>query len=155
MQHFSKMVEFAKVGQPKMGLHNIGASGTAVTKDGKVTGKVIGGGGQDKPTYRTLGGNIYKIENGKSTKIQSGSIEEKAVVNAMHDPQWQFAEEVEQLELIQKHTRFLKGETKGKKQPPPEQGGYKTADDVKAAYSEGTIKKEEALKILREQFGMK
>ena len=105
-----------------------------------------------KPEYRTLGGDIYKLEGGKSTIVQKGSTEQRAVTNAMHDPNWQFADEIEQEKLIQKHSRFLSG--KAKPPPNPQEGAYKTADDVKAAFSAGTIKKEEALKILKEQFGM-
>lgn len=74
-----------------------------------------------KTTYRTLGSNIYKIEDGESTLIQKGSREERAVTNAMHDPDWIFADEVMQSELIEKHKRFLTGKTKFSK-------GYGTSE---------------------------
>ena len=156
-----QLLKFIKSTQPEEELVNLGGQGSVLKEDGKFKRNaqgnmvVMGAPGPDKPTYRVMGGNIYKIEDGKSSILQKGSIDEKAVTNAMHDPEWEFADEITQAELIQKHTRFLKGNTKGREKPSTKQGGYKTADDVKAAYSAGTIKKEEALKILREQFGMK
>jgi len=77
MQHFSKMVEFAKVGQPKMGLHNIGASGTAVTKNDELTGEIIGGGTPDKtptPSYALIENEATKEQKYilKGNKIPTG-----------------------------------------------------------------------------------
>jgi len=65
-----------------------------------------------KITYKTLGSNIYKIEGGKSSMIQKGSDEEKAVTRAMRDDSWRYATEPERLELIEQQKRFITGKPK-------------------------------------------
>ena len=71
-----------------------------------------------KPTYRVVGSDIYRLDGEKSTLIQEGSTEQRAVSNAMHDPNWMFADEIEQSEMIDKHRRFL-----GKSKLPPKDYG--------------------------------
>lgn len=62
-----------------------------------------------KVTYRNLEGNIYKLEGNKSVLVQAGSMEAKAIYNAMREPQWAYLGPAEQLSLVQKHMGFLKG----------------------------------------------
>ena len=76
------------------------------------TGRTIATGADKKPTYKILGGNIYGIEDSKATLIKKGSIDERAVTNAMKDADWQFADEAEQAQLIEKHKRFITGTAK-------------------------------------------
>lgn len=67
-------------------------------------------------TFKTLGGNIYKITGDKSTMIQKGSMEAKAIYNAMREPQWPYIGPADQFALYEKHKGFLTGKfTKTKK----------------------------------------
>lgn len=82
---------------------------------GKISKLYPGMGEGEKPakiTYKTLGGNIYKLQGDKSSLVQKGSIEERSVMNAMREPDWQYADEIEQLNMIDKHKRFLTGKPK-------------------------------------------
>lgn len=115
------------------------------------TGWDIKRGEKGKTTYKKFGNELIKIgKDGKLEVIRTMSIEGRAVTNAMADPEWHWANETEQAKLIEKHKRFLIGETKVS---PLKQ--YKNAEEVRAAFKAGELPKEEALKILREQFGMK
>ena len=77
---------------------------------------------KEQTVFKTLGGNIYKITGDKSTVVQEGSLEARAIYNAMREPQWGFIGEAEQFKLVDKHKKFLTGEfTKTKK--PGNAGG--------------------------------
>jgi hypothetical protein len=62
-----------------------------------------------KSSYHRLGNTIYEFKNGKSTVMQEGGIKTMAVINAMREREWQYSDETEQYELIQKHLRLLQG----------------------------------------------
>lgn len=96
------------------------------------------------PTYRTLGGNIYHLQNGKSELVQKGSIDERAMTNAMKDASWQWADEAEQAQLIEKHKRFITGKTKTAQQKL-------NPDMAKKIFLEAGKDKEIARKIARER----
>lgn len=63
-----------------------------------------------KPIYKKVGGDLYKIQGGKSVLVQKRSDEQRAYDNATKDPEWQFLvdDEPGQAELIEKHLRFIK-----------------------------------------------
>jgi hypothetical protein len=70
-----------------------------------------------KTVYRSLEGNIYKITGDKSTVVQEGSLEARAIYNAMREPQWSFIGEAEQFKLVDKHKKFLTGKFMKTKKP--------------------------------------
>ena len=70
-----------------------------------------------KTVYRSLEGNIYKITGDKSTVVQEGSLEARAIYNAMREPQWGFIGEAEQFKLVDKHKKFLTGKFTETKKP--------------------------------------
>lgn len=74
------------------------------------------------PTYRTLGGNIYHLQNGESKLVQKGSVDERAITNAMKDCDWELADEAQQAQLIEKHKRFITGKTKTTKSKAKDYG---------------------------------
>lgn len=90
--------------------------------------------------YRELGGDIYGLQAGEATLVKKGDINTRAVTNAMKDPNWRFADEAEQAQLIEKHKRFVTGITKKKTAPK----GY-----GKSEHPEGTTaKNKQGVKII-------
>lgn len=77
------------------------------------------------PTYRVFNNQLLGIAGGKLKVIAKGDTYQLALSSAMKDPAWQWADEAEQAELINKHMRFQKGETK----PTPKE---MTDEDISA-----------------------
>ena len=60
-------------------------------------------------SYHRIGGTLYEFKDGKSRVMQRGDLKGQAVVHAMRERNWEYSDEAEQYELIEKHMRLLKG----------------------------------------------
>lgn len=118
----------------------------ALEKFYEIKGKTAPSG---RPHYVKFNNRLLAIyPDGTKKVVEEGSLEQRAIFNAMRDPNWALAagDELEQAKIIERHKRLLTGSSNI--------GRYKTADDVKNAFRNREISKEFALKILREKFGM-
>ena len=85
--------------------------------------------GESKPT------SVKEYEYGEKTPEFKQQAQDKlAISNAMRDPGWEWSDEKEQLELVRKHRRILKGEP-GK---PTEQDDSKISEILKSQGYEAT-----------------
>ena len=90
----------------------------------------------EKPKYQMVGGNLWKVGDGKPKQIIKGSIEDKAHYNAMHDPQRQWIEDESELyELVQMHLRIL--QNKPKKAAKKDYGTSNQPEGTMAANNKG------------------
>ncbi len=118
----------------------------ALEKFYEIKGKTAPSG---RPHYVKFNNRLLAIyPDGTKKVVEEGSLEQRAILNAMRDPAWELAvgDELKQADIIERHKRLLTGSSG--------MGKYGTANDVKNAYMSGKISKEAALKILREKFGM-
>ena len=60
-------------------------------------------------SYHRIGSTLYEFKGGKSKVMQKGDLKGRAVVHAMREQSWEYSDEAEQYELIEKHMRLLKG----------------------------------------------
>ena len=84
-----------------------------------------------------LGHNYYQYKDGKSKVIQEGSVDEKAVMNAMKEFGWNMMAETDQVELVAKHKRILQG--KGKPDSAKDYGTSSHPEGTTATNAEGVI----------------
>jgi len=85
--------------------------------------------GESKPT------SVKEYEYGKDNPEFNKQQQDKdAISNAMRDPGWEWADEKEQLELVRKHRRILKGES----EKPAEQGDSKISKILESQGYEAT-----------------
>jgi hypothetical protein len=92
------------------------------------------------PTYRVFNNQLLELSGGKPKVIAKGNTYQLALSSAMKDPDWEYSSEAEQAELINKHMRFQKGETR----PTPEGEDYGPSDQPEGT----TASNKEGVKIV-------
>lgn len=60
-------------------------------------------------SYHRIGSTLYEFRDGKSKVMQKGDLKGQAVMHAMREREWQYSDEAQQYELIEKHMRLLRG----------------------------------------------